>query len=631
MRVKQYWRAAAAALWCIAMAAEAESPSRSNSLADLSLEELSNLEITSVSRRAEPLSDAAASVFVITGQDIRRSGATTLPEALRLAPNLQVARIDARQYAITSRGFNGTAASNKLLVLIDGRSVYTPLFSGVFWDAQDVLLEDIDRIEVISGPGGTLWGTNAVNGVINIISRVSSQTQGTFAFLGAGNTERGTAVRHGGRLGSNGSYRVYGKFFDWDDTVRADGGSAADAWKRGQVGFRSDWALGADALTLQGDAYDGTSEQVAPGKTTLSGANLLGRWSRRFSSGSSLHVQAYVDTRDRDIPGTFKEHRTTRDLEFHHTFAAGQRHIVTWGGEYRAADDHATNSAVLAFLPADKRLHWTSVFAQDEIRVRNNLQLTLGSKLENNPYTGTEALPSARLAWKPDERRLVWTAVSRAVRAPSRIDREFFAPAQPPFVLAGGPDFRSEIVNVFELGYRVQASQRLTYSITAFHSVYKDLRSLARTASGALVIANEMEGTSDGLESWVNVQMNTRWRLSAGGFLMRHDLRLKSRSAEASTASAGNDPEHQVLLRSSHDLTDRQQLDVMVRHVGALPNPAVPAYTSADVQYAYRIQRGLQLSATARNLLDRRHPEFGALPARSEFGRMLFLALRWSQ
>jgi iron complex outermembrane receptor protein len=289
------------------------------------------------------------------------------------------------------------------------------------------------------------------------------------------------------------------------------------------------------------------------------------------------------------------------------------------------------NTAALAFIPADKRLQWTSIFGQDEVRLRNDLQLTFGSKFESNPYTGTEVLPSARLAWKPDDRRLVWGAVSRAVRAPSRIDRDFFVPAQAPFVLAGGPDFRSEVANVFEIGYRAQASQRLSYSLTAYHTVYRDLRSLSRDAAGAFVIANEMEGTSDGLESWTTLQVTPRWRMSAGGFLAHQDLKLKSGSVEANTSSAGNDPERQIMLRSSHDLAERQQLDLMVRHVGSLPNPSVPAYTALDVHYAYRLQPGLEVSATARNLGDRSHAEFGALPARSELGRSILLALRWSR
>src|SRR5713101_4322027 len=395
----------------------AAQPGRSAELADLSLEELANLEITSVSRRAERLSDAPASIFVITGDDIRRSGATSLPEALRLAPNLEVARVDSRQYSISARGFNNTIA-NKLLVLIDGRTVYTPLFSGVFWDAQDTLLEDVDRIEVISGPGATLWGANAVNGVINVITRRATETQGTLLVAGAGNLERGVAARQGVKLGADGAFRVYGKISDRDPTSRADGTSVQDSWNSGQAGFRADWGTAAGAFTLQGDAYRGTIDQAAPGDIRISGGNVLARWARQLSGGDRVQVQAYFDNTDREIPGTFAERLNIFDVEFQHGLHVGQQHSVIWGGGHRRADDHVSNTAAIAFLPADRNLRWGNLFAQDEIALRGDqLRLTLGTKAQSNPYTGTEFLPSARIAWKPDASRLVWSALSRAVRA----------------------------------------------------------------------------------------------------------------------------------------------------------------------------------------------------------------------
>src|SRR5881392_810469 len=300
----------------------AQAKSLAAKLSTLSLEELSNIEITSVSKRAERLSDAPTSVFVITGDDIRRSGATSLPEALRLAPNLEVARVDSRQYAISARGFNNTIA-NKLLVLIDGRTVYTPLFSGVFWDAQDTLLEDVDRIEVISGPGTTLWGANAVNGVINVITRRAAETQGALLVAGAGNLERGAAARQGGKLGADGAFRVYGKISDRDQTSRADGTSAHDSWDSGQVGFRADWGTAAGAFTLQGDAYRGTIDQAAAGDIRISGGNLLGRWARQLSGGDRVQAQAYFDNTGREIPGTFEERLNIFDVEFQHALRAG--------------------------------------------------------------------------------------------------------------------------------------------------------------------------------------------------------------------------------------------------------------------------------------------------------------------
>lgn len=620
---------AGAVLASLALGALAQ-PTSTASLADLSLEELANLEITSVSRRAERLAEAAASVFVITGDDIRRSGVTSLPEALRLAPNLQVARVDARQYAISARGFNNTIA-NKLLVLIDGRTIYTPLFSGVFWDAQDTLLEDIERIEVISGPGATLWGANAVNGVINVITRRATDTLGTLVTLGAGNLERGAALRHGVSLGGTDALRVYGKFFDRDNTVRANGTPASDEWHNGQTGFRADWGSGSNGFTLQGDAYRAQIDQTAPGDVELSGGNLLARWTRQISASSNLQVQGYLDHTERDIPGTFAERLDTLDLEFQHGFEAVRGHLLTWGGGHRHARDHVTNSAVLAFLPADRNLDWTSLFVQDEIELQRPVRLSVGAKWERNPYTGGELLPSTRLAWRPDEQRMVWGAWSRAVRAPSRIDRELFAPGQPPFALAGGPDFRSEVSNILEIGYRAQPSARISYSGTLFHSRHDRLRSVESIAPGVSVLGNEMEGKSTGLEAWASLQAAEAWRLGAGALLLDQDLQLKPGSADVTgTAAAGNDPSHQFSLRSSHELGSRQDLDVLVRHVGKLPSPAVPRYTAVDLRYAWHPGRGLEFSLAARNLFDGSHPEFGAPATRSEIDRGLFLRLKWS-
>jgi iron complex outermembrane recepter protein len=605
-------------LWSLAGCALAQP--RSAELADLSLEELANLQITSVSRRAERLADASASVFVITADDIRRSGATSLPEALRLAPNLQVARVDARQYAISARGFNSTIA-NKLLVLIDGRTVYTPLFSGVFWDAHDVYLDDVERIEVISGPGGTLWGTNAVNGVINVITKRATDTRGTTAFIGGGNLETGIGARHG-----SGNLRVYGKAFDRDNTVRADGTDQADGWKNAQAGFRGDWGN----FSLQGDAYRGQVDQASTRDVRLSGGNLLARWARQLGEGSRLQVQGYIDHTDRDIPASFHEQLDTYDLEVQHAWQVLAGHLLTWGAGYRHARDHTGGAGTLAFLPEDRKLDWASLFAQDEMALARNLRFTAGARVERNPYTGYEFLPSARLAWKPDERRLVWTAASRAVRAPARLDRELFAPASPPFVLAGGPDFRSEVSKVYELGYRAQPSARTSYSLTAFRAEHEHLRSIEPIGGGAVVIGNGMEGRTTGLEAWASAAPARSWRLSAGALLLDQDLRPSPGSADTNTAAAGNDPNRQFLLRSSHDLAPNQELDLTLRHVGRLPSPVVEDYTAVDARYAWRLRRELELSATVRNLFDRSHPEFGAPATRSEFERGLFLKLRWA-
>jgi iron complex outermembrane recepter protein len=598
-------------------------------LADLSLEQLANIEVTSVSRRAERLSDAAASIYVITNDDIRRSGVTSLPEALRLAPNLQVARTSASGYAISARGFNN-AIGNKLLVLIDGRTVYTPLFSGVFWDAQDVMLEDIDRIEVISGPGGTLWGANAVNGVINVITRKAQATQGTLAAAGGGNLEAGGSVRHGGKFGADGHYRVYGKYFDRDNTKRANGTAVADGWDKGQLGFRADWSSGANrGFTLQGDLYDGKEEQAPTGKINISGGNVIARWNERLAGGSDLRVQFYYDRTKRD-QATFGETLDILDVEMQQGLPAVGAHRILWGGGYRSAKDSVRNSAGLAFLPADKDLAWANAFVQDEIRLADGLELTLGIKLESNDYTGWETLPSVRLAWKAAPNRLVWGALSRAVRAPARLDRELFLPANPPFLLAGGPNFESEIANVAEIGYRAQASSTLSYSVTAFYHDFDKLRSLEPLPGGGFVIANGVEGTTRGIEGWGAWQATKSWRFSAGGMYLDKDLKSRPGSLDPTgPAAQGNDPEYQWQLRSSLNLTDRHEFDVIVRNVGSLPNPAVPAYVAVDAWLGWRVSRSVELSLTLQNIFDSEHPEFGAPATRSVFERGAFLKLLW--
>ena len=598
-------------------------------LADLSLEELSNIEVTSVSRRSERLADAAASIFVISGDDIRRAGVTSLPEALRLAPNLQVARTDANSYAISARGFNNSIG-NKLLVLVDGRTIYTPLFSGVFWDAQDVMLEDVERIEVISGPGATLWGANAVNGVINVITRAARDTQGTLVSAGAGNLERGTAVRHGGKFGADGHYRIYGKYFDRDNTERADGSPVRDGWDKGQLGFRADWGGSDRSFTVQGDAYRGELEQALPGTTRVEGLNLLGRWQQRLGDGSDLRVQTYYDRAERDQPGAFRQEIDTFDVELQHGLKPMGKHRFLWGAGYRHAQDRVTNSAALAFLPADRNLNWWNVFLEDDITLRQGLDLTVGAKLESNDYTGVEVLPNIRLAWKLSPDRLVWGAVSRAVRAPARLDRDFFVPGNAPFLLKGGPNFKSEVSNVIELGYRAQPSRRVFYSVTAFHHEHDRLRSIEPAPGGGFVLDNKIEGSTYGVEAWGNYRVTESWRLSGGLVLLKQNLRLKPDSLDVAGVSAlGNDPTHQWTLRSAFDITPRHEFDVMVRHIGALPDPGVPAYTAVDARLAWRARRNLEISLTLNNLLDAQHPEFGDPATRSEFERSIFLKVLW--
>src|SRR5882672_4073362 len=451
-----------------------------NALKQLSLEELFDLEVTSVSKKPEPVSKTAAAIHVVTTDDIRQMGALSISEALRYVPGVEVARVDSRSYAITARGFNGTTA-NKLLVLMDGRSVYTPLYSGVFWDVQDAFMEDIEQIEVIRGPGATVWGANAVNGVINVISKSAANTQGFLVTGGAGDVERGFGgARYGGALGSRAFFRVYAKAFDRGPSKLPNGQDAGDASRMHQGGFRADWTPSpAAGITVQGDLYGSDIDRRGSDPTDLSGGNALARWTRAFTDHSNLQLQGYYDRTERAIPSTFSERLDTYDLTLNHRFAPAARHDVVWGLGFRLLDDDVQNSAALAFLPPGVTHRLYTGFVQDEIALEaDRLYLTLGSKVEHNSYTGFEYQPSVRLAWMPKPDQTLWGAASRAVRAPSRIDRDFFFPGQPPYFLVGDSTFDSEVLYAYELGWKSRPLSDLTTSISTFYNVYDKLRSL---------------------------------------------------------------------------------------------------------------------------------------------------------
>jgi len=606
-------------------------------LKKLSLEELLDLEVTSVSKHPERLADAPSSIFVITSEAIRRSGVTSLPEALRLAPNLQVARIDASQYAISARGFNN-AVGNKLLVLIDGRTVYTPIFSGVFWDQQDVMLEDIERIEVISGPGATLWGANAVNGVINVISRRAEDTQGALASGHGGNQEAGAALRYGGSLGENSHFRIYAKGSQLQSTETASGADVADGFDWGQAGFRADWQAGRDGFTLQGDAYSGRAEDRGTpnfgpvGRIDSSGMNLLARWNRQLHD-SDLSVQAYADHTERTDLNTFSPEADVFDIELQHSLQYGKSHLV-WGGGYRHGRDDVEPGKFLGlipsgFIPSSQDLSWWNVFSQADVSLTDSLTLTAGIKFEHNDYTGLEHLPSVRLAWKASPNLLAWGAVSRAVRAPSRIDRELFLPTTPPFLFAGGPNFVSEVADVYEAGLRVQASSRVTYSATVFWHEWENLRS---GTSPVVVIENKIHGSAYGFEAWGTWEALSAWRLSAGLLTLRKHLELERGSTDpggVTNPNLSNDPKYQWMLQSSTDLAQNHQLDATVRRVGKLPHPVVPAYTAVDLRYGWRMRPELELSVILRNAFDEEHAEFNPAATRSEIAREIYAKLDW--
>jgi iron complex outermembrane receptor protein len=608
-----------------APAAAAESPAVDTAaLKQLSIEELMQIDVTSVSRRSEPFSRAAAAVTVITREDLRRSGVASLPQALRLASSLFVARSSQRDWVITARGFAITTA-NKLLVLIDGRSIYTPLFSGTFWDVQDTLLEDVERIEVIRGPGATLWGANAVNGIINIITRRAADTQGGLVTVAAGSpVERGFGgVRYGGALGSEGKYRVYGKAFDRGPLELAGGASARDPARMGQGGFRAEWKpAAADGVTLQGDLYKGHEGEAVRADTELDGGNLLGRWSRRLAAGSDLELQAYWDRTHRRIPDLFEEHRDTWDLDLQHHLALGGRHDVVWGAGFRRTRDRVGNSTAVAFLPDRRTQDLYSLFAQDEIALRGDrLHLTVGTKLEHNDSTGLEVQPNVRLAWTPVDRRTLWGAVSRAVRTPTRLDEDVRFLSSGQVVLAGAPDFQSEKLIAYELGYREQFGAGLSLDLSTFYNVYTDLRSQDLSAGGTLpiVLANNLEAETWGAELRANVQAASWWRLQGGVAWFDKHLHVKPGTSDRfGGLEEGNDPRQRYSLRSTMDLPGGFELDGWLRRVGRLPFPGLAAYTDLDLRLGWHANRSIELSLVGQSLLRARHAEFTAIGAPGE-------------
>src|SRR5450830_387679 len=576
-------------------------------LVDFSLEQLADVIVSSVSRQDTRLAEAPASVYVISGADIRRAGATSLPQALRLAPNLQVAQADSRNWSITARGFGSTIA-NKLLVLIDGRSIYSPLFSGVFWDTQDVLMEDIERIEVISGPGATIWGSNAVNGVINIITRKADDTQGSLLVAEAGGRSRTAAGRYGAALGNGGHYRVYSKYSDASGTP-GEGGA-----------------------TVSADAYQGTLDNYNGPELRQSGANLLGRVTSVLAGGSQLRLQAYLDHVERHQDQVAAQALDTADIEAQHSVALSDTQHLTWGGGYRLLRDRIDNGPILQFTPDQRTSRLANLFAQDDIALREALRLTAGLRFEHNVYTGWEVLPNLHLAWNVGPNDLLWTGISRTVRAPSRIDRDLFVVnprGAPGYSIAGGPDFNSETARVLELGYRGRALGALNFSATAFYSDYQRLRTLEPGSAFGPQFRNLSEGTVRGIEMWGQWQVQPGWRIASGLTVQKVRTRLLPGSLDLSGVFnlGTNDPGNTWSLRSSHDLSAHLQADLGLRHVGSLPDPHVPDYTELDARLAWQPYPNTEVSLAGQNLLHRSHVEFGALGNRQRIERALALRM----
>src|SRR5467141_3868778 len=565
----------------------------------MSMEDLMNLQVTSVTKHTQKVADAAAAIFVITQEDIRRSGAASIPEALRLVPGLEVARIDQNKWAIGSRGFNGRF-DNKLLVLIDGRSVYTPLFSGVYWNVQDVMLEDVDRIEVIRGPGATLWGANAVDGVINVITKKAKSTQSAVVTAGAGTDERAAGgVRYGGKLGDNTYYRAYTKYFDWGPSAYPSGMTAHDGWDALRGGFRADWTpAGANSLTLQGDVYRTRFDETltvaslsAPYSNTFpnngkySGGNILGRWNHT-SEGSSMSLKMYYDNTTISDHSLFGDHQNIFDLDFQHGFPVGDSQQFVWGLGYRSIRDKNDSSFTVSLQPNQVTLNQFSTFLQDEISlVDNRLQITLGSKFERNEFTGFEIEPNARLLWNLTPNQSIWTAVSRAVRTPAlteeglRLNSAVIPPGTPsnptpfPAVIAVfgshrfNSQFNSEDLLAYELGYRVQATSNLPLDIATFYNNYSNLRTAepgtpfveGSPAPTDIVIpfvaGNKMSGGTYGVELFADWKVVPKWRLVGSYSYLQMNIHKNANSLDATPDNPnGSSPRHQWYLRSSIDL-----------------------------------------------------------------------------
>lgn len=643
-RTRRFGTCAAAGLLCLA-AASTRAQSIED-LRDLSLDELANVNISSVSKTNEALGDAPAAVFVITHDDIVRSGATTLPEILRLAPNLYVAQMNASHYTITARGLSGNQKdqnfTNKLLVLIDGRSVYTPLYSGVYWDMQDVLPDDIERIEVVSGPGATLWGANAVNGVINIITRRSGETQGLLASADGGARERTGGLRYGAKLGNTVNARVYLNALDQDQTRTAKHPAsdstilpdvpANDAWWRIQGGFRLDWTPNEkDGVTLQGDLMHSRADGYASPDELTRSRNLLARWTRTEAGGGSFEVQAYYDGEGRHTQqdnGAFSI--DTYDLYFQHNNAPNAKDDFVWGGGIRASRFDIDGTPSIFFDPPRRTLVLANAFAQYGWAFAKTAKLTIGLKVEKDPYAGASLLPNARLSWKPGDAVLLWAAASRAVRSPTPFDRDVVEVVGVPFLL-GNAQFRTEKLTAFEAGTRIQASSRASISVSTYYNLYDDLKAIEITPATLIPLywSNAIKGHTYGVEAWGDFSVTRWWKLSAGLNLLHEDLRFKpGASGILGVAQAGDDPHHQETLSSTFTIGRAVSIEANFRHVGRLPDPALPAYSELGGRISWRLNDRMQVSLSGLNLLHAWHQE---LPEESanQVPRSILAGLKW--
>jgi iron complex outermembrane receptor protein len=605
----------------------ADSQPRENDLKKLSIEELMNIDVTLAARRPEPVAEAAAAISVITADDVRRAGVTTIADAIALADGVHVARFNNGTWAITARGFNQNTA-NKLLVMVDGRTVYSPLFSGVFWNTLDYVLEDLDRIEVVRGPGATLWGANAVNGVINIVTRDARQTRGTVLTITSGNEDPAIVeARHGGGSGDLG-WRAYGKFARRDDQKLARGASAGDAVNRGRVGFRLDggaqsgttWMLKGDLFHSQFGFLDRPNGEFTDASLHASAAHQIGR-------GSVVSGAAYYRREYRRVPQQLTHHIDVFDVDLQHAWTRHPRHNVVWGAGLRLNSDTTHASAVLRFDPAERTYGLLSAFAQDEVMlVPGRVYATGGLKVERNAFSGADWQPNVRARWMLPRGQVLWGAVARAARRPTRFEDDIVALAPNGIVLARGSDaFVSEKLTAFELGYRTHPVNMVSLDATLFAHRYDNLRSQEAPVGAPLpiVVGNTLEGRSRGLELGMMVQPLAAWRTHVSYTYLDTSVDAEPGSRDVSGGvNEANDPNHLFSLRTSVDLWRNIEVDAVVRHVGALPNPRVPAFTEFNARLGWRATSRVSLALVGQDLAHAHHPEFGPdTPGRLEFER----------
>ena len=633
-------------------------------LLDMDLDQLSRADVvvpamdtvvSSVSRQESTVGRSPAAVFVITPEMIRRSGANNIPDVLRMVPGVEVARIDANKWAISIRGFN-SRFSGKILVQIDGRCVYNQQFSGVYWDAQDVVLEDIERIEVIRGPGATVWGANAVNGIINIITKQAKDTQGALVTGGTGTEERGFGtVRYGGQVGDDLHWRVYGKQFERDGGYSPDG--EFDDWRQGRGGFRSDWCISeCDTITALGDYYDGASGALTPFSLPtapfagaaafddqIRGQDYLLRWTHVLDEDSDWTWQVYYDQFDRD--GAIDSGQKTFDLDFQYRFPWEERHNIICGAGYRHVDDYFFGTFSASWRPMRRNTDLFNYFIQDEITLEEDRwYLTAGSKFEHNDFTGFEMQPSVRLLFLPSERESLWAAVSRAVRTPGRAEDDIFlhsfvAPG-PTFVeIAGDPSVVSEELIAYEMGYRAQPTDEFSWDLAVFYNDYDNLFTTIPGGApffdpgiGAVIIpvtfANALSADTYGAELASTYRINCRWELSGAYTLFYADF-------HGPTGSANQDlsPHNRVYLRSSWDLGNHWEFDLIGRYVDNIPEIAVSSYLTMDIRLAWKPYKNFEWSVVGRNLFDGRHAEFVdnlAQTVDTEVQPEVFTTLTWT-